>query len=144
VDRVRARQPLLGSMVQSIRYAAPPAGATSPLTRQWEQKLRGKVVRQFWASQGMSSDKRHYLNADGTYAFESSSMVSVDVAGPAAAATGKTIDAGAGALSNGVERRICRSFITSGESPGLLAITAGRDELVSERREGVRGGTVES
>jgi hypothetical protein len=37
------------------------------------------MIRQMWASQGMSSDKRHYLNADGTYSYKSSSMVSINV-----------------------------------------------------------------
>ncbi|MCA2969162.1 MAG: hypothetical protein INH43_11655 [Acidobacteriaceae bacterium] len=123
VDRVRARQPLLGPVVQSIRYAAPPAGATSPLTRQWEQKLRGKVVRQFWASQGMSSDKRHYLNADGTYAFESSSMVSVDVAGASGGSYGKDDRRGRWSIVERGGAPYLQILYNSGESR-LLAITA--------------------
>lgn len=66
----------------------------TPLAQRWLAKLRGKVVRQFWASQGMSSDKRHWLNGDGTYAFKSSSMVSVDVSGASGLSTGKDNSSG--------------------------------------------------
>lgn len=88
-ESVRARQAGLIPVVRSIQYQPPPPGALSSVTRPWDQKLRGKVVRQFWASQGMSSDKKHYLNADGSYAFWSNSMVSVDVPGASAGSIGK-------------------------------------------------------
>jgi hypothetical protein len=66
-----------------------PLADSTPLAQRWLAKLRGKMIRQFWASQGMSSDKRHLLAADGTYSFRSSSMVSVDVSGASALSTGK-------------------------------------------------------
>lgn len=88
-ERVRLHQNTLVPVVQSIRYQPPPPGVLSNVTRPWDQKLRGKVIRQFWASQGMSSDKKHYLNADGTYAFWSNSLVSVDVPGASASSIGK-------------------------------------------------------
>ncbi len=88
-ENVRAHQPALIPVVQSIRYQPPPPGVLSNVTRPWDQKLRGKVVRQFWASQGMSSDKKHYLNVDGSYAYWSNSMVSVDVPGASAGSIGK-------------------------------------------------------
>lgn len=123
VDRVRARQPLLGPLVQSIRYTAPPAGATSALTRQWDQKLRGKVVRQFWASQGMSTDKKHFLYADGSYAFSSSSMVSVDVAGASGGSYGKDDQRGRWSIVERGGAPYLQIVYNSGESR-LLAITA--------------------
>jgi hypothetical protein len=69
--------------------AAGPLADSTPLAQRWLNKLRGKMVRQFWASQGMSSDKRHWLNADGTYEYRSSSMVSVDVSGASGLSTGR-------------------------------------------------------
>jgi hypothetical protein len=104
--RVRSNDPSVRQILASIALAAPPEDAggitaapkaaasgpladSTPLARRWLEKLRGKVVRQFWASQGMSSDKRHWLYADGTYAFKSSSMVSVDVPGAGALSTGR-------------------------------------------------------
>ena len=95
-DRIRSRDAELGQMLASIRSAAPkPAAAAGPLAdntalaQQWLRKLQGKMIRQFHAYQGMSSDKRHYLNADGTYAYKSSSMVSVDVSGASGLSTGR-------------------------------------------------------
>jgi len=64
-----------------------PAGG-SALSQQWQRKLQGKMIRQFSAYQGMSSDKRHYLNADGTYLFRSAGMVSVDTGGASAMSSG--------------------------------------------------------
>ena len=103
--RVRANDGSVRQILASLALAAPQDGAggtaasnaaaggpladSTPLARRWLDKLRGKVVRQFWASQGMSSDKRHWLYADGTYAFKSSSMVSVDVPGAGALSTGR-------------------------------------------------------
>ncbi|MEO5952686.1 MAG: hypothetical protein ABIQ44_09500, partial [Chloroflexia bacterium] len=62
--------------------------------QQWLQKVRGRMIRQFYASAGMSSDKYHYTNADGTYVYRSSSMVSVDVSGASALSTGKGANTG--------------------------------------------------
>lgn len=93
-ERVRSRDAALRLMLASISFVAPAPGANGPLAdstpqaQRWLQKLRGKHVRQFWASQGMSSDKTHRLRADGTYTFTSSSMVSVDVPGASALSTG--------------------------------------------------------
>lgn len=84
---------ILASMAPTQALAVPASGSpladATPLAQRWLGKLRGKMVRQFWASQGMSSDKRHMLAADGTYSFRSSSMVSVDVSGASALSTGK-------------------------------------------------------
>jgi hypothetical protein len=66
----------------------------TPLAQQWLQKLRGKMIRQFYASQGMSSDKRHYLNADGTYSYRRNSMVAIDVPGASASSIGNNNSAG--------------------------------------------------
>jgi hypothetical protein len=94
-ERIQPRDGALKQMLASIRTAAPaPMAAggaladSTALAQQWLQKLKGKMVRQFHAYQGMSSDKRHMLNADGTYWFRSSSMVSVDVPGASAGSTG--------------------------------------------------------
>jgi hypothetical protein len=42
----------------------------------------------------MSSDKSHYLNADGTYRFESSSMVAVGLPGASASSIGRGNETG--------------------------------------------------
>lgn len=92
--------PSQGQSGASAGRPAPTAGDASaladatPLAQRWLAKLRGMMVRQFWASQGMSSDKRHFLNADGTYAFRSSSMVSVDVSGASGLSTGRDSSTG--------------------------------------------------
>ncbi|MBZ2185055.1 MAG: hypothetical protein K7J46_10105 [Bryobacter sp.] len=93
---VRAQDMNLRSLVGAISppKAPPPAEAGSladntALAQRWLNKLRGKRVRQFWASQGMSSDKSHWLNSNGTYRFESSSMVAVDVAGASGSSVGR-------------------------------------------------------
>jgi len=122
VERVRARQAMLVPVVQSIRYVPPPPGALSPVTRAWDQKLRGKVVRQFWASQGMSTDKKHFLNADGSYAFSSSSMVSVDVAGASGGSYGKDNLRGRWSLIERAGAPYLQVIYTNGESR-LFAIT---------------------
>lgn len=94
--RVRSNDISVHQILSSMAFAAAktaetggPLADATPLAQRWLNKLRGKLVRQFWASQGMSSDKRHWLNADGTYAFKSSSMVSVDVSGASALSTGR-------------------------------------------------------
>ncbi len=92
--RVRARDTELRQILASMAAtplqssAGGPLADNTALAQRWYAKLRGKHVRQFWASQGMSSDKRHILGADGSYAFRSSSMVSVDVSGASALSTG--------------------------------------------------------
>lgn len=88
-----APSPAGGRATQSAGDA-PALADSTPLAQRWLAKLRGMMVRQFWASQGMSSDKRHFLNADGTYAFRSSSMVSVDVSGASGLSTGRDSSTG--------------------------------------------------
>lgn len=121
-ENVRAQQPALIPVAQSIRYQPPPPGVMSGVTRPWDQKLRGKVVRQFWASQGMSSDKKHYLNADGSYAFWSSSMVSVDVPGASAGSFGKDNQRGRWSIIERAGAPYLQVTYNSGESK-LFAIT---------------------
>lgn len=93
--RVRANDDTVRQIMASVDFTAPspaaggPLADTTPLAQRWLAKLRGKLVRQFWASQGMSSEKKHWLNADGTYAYASSSMVSIDVSGASALSTGR-------------------------------------------------------
>ncbi len=94
-SRIRPRDAELRQVLASMSAAQTqtlhgggPLADNTPLAQRWLAKLRGKHVRQFWASQGMSSDKRHILAADGSYAFRSSSMVSVDVSGASALSTG--------------------------------------------------------
>jgi hypothetical protein len=92
--RVRAQDASVRQIVSTVAFTAPrleaggPLADSTPLAQRWLARLRGKAVRQFWASQGMSSEKKHWLNADGTYAYNSSSMVSIDVAGASALSTG--------------------------------------------------------
>jgi hypothetical protein len=69
--------------------AGGPLADNTPLAQQWLQKLRGRMILQMHSYQGMSSKKRHYMNADGTYAFRSNSMVSVDVGGASGLSTGR-------------------------------------------------------
>lgn len=96
--RIRTHEATLRSVLSGAAPPkAPPAGVLSdntPLAQRWLAKLRGKRVRQFWASQGMSSDKSHYLNADGTYRLQSSSMVAVDVPGASASSIGRGNETG--------------------------------------------------
>ncbi len=95
--RIRANDPTIRQILASMTLTAPTAAAapggpladSTPLAQRWLAKLRGKMIRQMWASQGMSFDKRHWLNADGTYRYHSTSMVSVDVSGASALGTGK-------------------------------------------------------
>jgi hypothetical protein len=91
-NRIAARDSDLRSMLTSLRTAAPAQTGgladSTALAEQWQQKLQGKMIRQFHAYQGMSSDKRHMLNADGTYSFHSDSVVAIDVAGASASSIG--------------------------------------------------------
>jgi hypothetical protein len=119
---VRAQLPALVPVVQSIRYQPAPPAPLSNVTRPWDQKLRGKVVRQFWASQGMSSDKKHYLNADGSYRYWSNSMVSVDVPGASAGSVGKNNQTGRWSIVERAGAPYLQVTYTSGESK-LFAIT---------------------
>jgi hypothetical protein len=71
------------------------AGAT-PLTRQWTQHLNDKKLVQFsgynsgYGSGGYSSEKKLYLASDGSYAFRSSSSVSVYVPGATGSSAGRS------------------------------------------------------
>jgi hypothetical protein len=99
-QRIQPRDQDLRQMLASMQTAAAQpmaAGALADSTaaaQQWLAKLKGKMIRQFHTYQGMSSDKRHYLNADGTYRFVSSSMVSVDVSGASGLSTGSNGEQG--------------------------------------------------
>jgi hypothetical protein len=101
--------------------ASPPSADTgpladpTPLAQRWLTKLRGKVVRQFWASQGMSSDKRHLLNADGTYAYKSASMVSVDAGGASGLSTGRGNTAGRWRIRDDAGKVFLEVTYTNGE-----------------------------
>lgn len=91
---IQRRDVELRSMLATLSQGSAPAGAAggladnTPLAQQWLAKLRGRMIRQMSAYQGMSSDKRHYLNADGSYAYRSQSMVSVDVGGASGLSSG--------------------------------------------------------
>ncbi|MBI2687062.1 MAG: hypothetical protein HYX27_12165 [Acidobacteria bacterium] len=94
--RIAAREPELMQMVASLRKDAPkpvpatgPLADNTPLAQQWLRKLQGKMIRQFHAYSGMSSDKRHMLFADGRYTFRSNSMVAIDVPGASASSIGR-------------------------------------------------------
>lgn len=99
-DRVRQREAEVRQMLASMSFEAPkvsaggPLSDSTPLAQQWLQKLRGRMIRQMYAYSGMSSDKYHYINADGTYVYRSSSMVSVDVSGASALGTDRNTSSG--------------------------------------------------
>lgn len=86
---IQSRDNDLSQMLASIRSATPKPAEGSAPAQQWQRKLQGKMIRQFHAYQGMSSDKRHYLDADGTYSFRGGSMVSVDVSGASGMSSGR-------------------------------------------------------
>jgi hypothetical protein len=99
--RVRAQDATLRAILGAAAAPQPTLSSSdgsladnTPLAQRWLAKLRGKRVRQFWASQGMSTDKSHWLNADGTYRFQSSSMVAVDVPGASGSSIGRGDNAG--------------------------------------------------
>ena len=99
--RVRAQEKTARQVLSSVTFVSPaaadpnqPLADNTPLAQRWLAKLRGKVVRQFWASQGMSSDKRHMLGSDGSYSYKSSSMVSVDAGGASGLSTGRDASTG--------------------------------------------------
>ena len=96
-ERVRQREAEVRQMMASMTFEAPKAGPLSdatPLAQQWLQKLKGRMIRQMYAYSGMSSDKYHYINADGSYVYKSSSMVSVDVAGASGISSGGNANRG--------------------------------------------------
>jgi hypothetical protein len=66
--------------------AAGPLADNTPLAQQWLQKLRGKVIYQFFGAGngGMTSESRRYLAADGTYSMRGNSVISIDVPGMSA------------------------------------------------------------
>jgi hypothetical protein len=98
--RVRPREAEVRQMLGSMRVETPkplapgPLSDSTPLAQQWLAKLKGKLVRQFHNYSGMSSEKFHYLNADGTYVYKSTSMVSVDVAGASGMSAGSNANTG--------------------------------------------------
>lgn len=93
-DVVRTRDTTVRQILGSVSYSAPkvdaggPLADSTPLAQQWLTKLRGRMIRQMHAYSGMSSDKYHYINADGTYVYRSRSMVSVTVPGASGLSTG--------------------------------------------------------
>ncbi len=96
-ELVRPREAEVRQMLASMTFEVPKAGPLSdatPLAQQWLQKLKGRMIRQMYAYSGMSSDKYHYINADGSYVYKSSSMVSVDVAGASGMSSGGNANRG--------------------------------------------------
>ncbi len=96
-ELVRLREAEVRQMLASMKFEEPKAGPLSdatPLAQQWLQKLKGRMIRQMYAYSGMSSDKYHYINADGSYVYKSSSMVSVDVAGASGTSSGGNANRG--------------------------------------------------
>jgi hypothetical protein len=105
-ERVRPRESEVRQMMASLAFEAPkplaagplvaggPLADTTPLAQQWLQKLKGRMIRQMYAYSGMSSDKYHYINADGSYVYRSSSMVSVDVSGASGMSSGGSASRG--------------------------------------------------
>jgi hypothetical protein len=86
------------STTQPVRPAPPlgQAGGGTALTRQWTQHLNDKKLVQFsgynsgYGSGGYSSEKKLYLASDGSYAFRSSSSVSVYVPGATGTSAGRS------------------------------------------------------
>lgn len=104
-ERVRQREGEVRQMMASLAFEAPkplaagpsaagPLADTTPLAQQWLQKLRGRMIRQMYVYSGMSSDKYHYINADGSYVYKSSSMVSIDVSGASGMSSGGAANRG--------------------------------------------------
>jgi len=108
-ERLESRQTAVRQVASSLDFGGPQAPATTsqstpsskpapvpapsgpniqtdtPLARQWDQRLRGKMLTQMsgnvGSSGGYTSSKKIYLNADGTFHYSSSSLVTVDVGG---------------------------------------------------------------
>ncbi len=114
-EKVRTHKPTLAQVAQSIRFQAPPV-APSATNTPWDQKLRGKIIRQFNASQGMSSEKKHSLAADGIYSYWSSSMVSVDVPGASAGSIGKDAQKGRWRIVENGSRAFLEVTYNSGQT----------------------------
>ncbi len=97
---VRSRDMTVRQILSSVSYSAPKVEAggaladSSPLAQQWLTKLRGQMIRQMHVYSGMSSDKYHYINADGTYVYRSRSMVSVTVPGASGMSSGGSNERG--------------------------------------------------
>lgn len=94
---VRAMAESLAVDAVAVKAALGPSGALSDGSAQaapWVAKLKGKVVRQFHNYSGMSSEKWYYLNADGTYEYRSTSMVSVEVPGASGMSAGSNDNTG--------------------------------------------------
>jgi hypothetical protein len=89
-QRINARDAQWREVAATLDFQAPkmPQGGAladaTPLARQWLQKLRGKLIRQF-ISGGVVGERRRYLAPDGTYSMQGSSAVVIDV-GPYAGA----------------------------------------------------------
>jgi hypothetical protein len=99
-DLVRSRDITVRQILSSVSYTAPKVEAggaladSSALAQQWLNKLRGRMIRQMHVYSGMSSDKYHYINADGTYVYRSRSMVSVTVPGASGMSSGGSNERG--------------------------------------------------
>ncbi len=114
-EKVRAQKGALTQIAQSIRYQHQPL-STSATSSPWDQKLRGKVIRQFSAYQGMSSEKKHTLGADGSYSYWSSSMVSIDVPGASAGSFGKDAQKGRWKIVDNGGRAFLEVVYNSGQT----------------------------
>ena len=110
-EKVRTNKAALTQVVQSIRDQAAPI-SNSP----WDQKLRGKVIRQFSAFQGMSSEKKHTLGADGSYSYWSSSMVSIDVPGASGGSFGNNTQKGRWKIVDNGGRAFLEVVYNSGQT----------------------------
>jgi hypothetical protein len=98
--RVRSREAELRTIAASTSFSAPRVTAGGPLAdntpeaQWWLNKLRGKVVRQFFSAGGgsggsMTSETFRYLNADGTYSLRRESATSIYVPGASAGGTSR-------------------------------------------------------
>ena len=99
------RQSAIAEVASSLAQSAAPKPSASartnsgqggtPLARQWTQHLSDKKLVQFssynsgYGSGGYSSEKKLYLASDGSYAFRSSSSVSVYVPGASGSSAGR-------------------------------------------------------
>lgn len=87
------KPPAAGAAVKPLA-AGDALADNTPAAREWLEKLRGRVIRQFYGGGGTSGEKRRFLAADGTYSMSGNVVTSATV--PGATASGTSRMAGSG------------------------------------------------
>jgi hypothetical protein len=120
--------------------ASPARPASTPLVTAWTQRLSDKKLVQFsgyssgGGSGGYNSEKKLYLAANGTYAFRSSSSVSIYVPGATGSSAGQHADEGRWRIVEERGQPVLELISGKGDSERIVLSANGTQTFLNGRR----------